>query len=329
VPDPVDVPGVELVPPTLAPSTPLPDVQAPRPAAARKAAPRPATKARTRKAPTPPAEPADAVVPAGAAAAPRRRRPATTVRFGIDIGGTGIKGAPVDLATGQLVGERVRIETPQPPTCEAVADTVAAVVAGFSWTGAVGCTFPGVVQHGVTRTAANLDPSWIDTDTDALFTARLGQEVHLLNDADAAGLAEVRYGAARDVPGTVILVTIGTGLGTAVFIDGTLLPNTELGHLEVDGHDAETRASERARIEGELSWKKFARRFDTYLAALERYLVPDLFVLGGGGAKKADKFLDRLERTTEIRLATLGNDAGIVGAAMSVGGSAPDGPRGR
>jgi polyphosphate glucokinase len=297
-------------------------VQAPRTTTARKAAPRP-TKARTRKAP---AVPADAVGPAAGAGAPRRatatrrRRPATTVRFGIDIGGTGIKGAPVDLATGQLVGERARIETPQPPTCEAVADTVAAIVAGFSWTGAVGCTFPGVVQHGVTRTAANLDPSWIDTDTDALFTERLGQEVHLLNDADAAGLAEVRYGAARDVDGTVILVTIGTGLGTAVFIDGTLLPNTELGHLEVDGHNAETRASERARIEGDLSWKKFARRFDAYLAALERYLVPDLFILGGGGAKKADKFLDRLERTTEIRLATLGNDAGIVGAAMSVGG---------
>lgn len=248
-----------------------------------------------------------------------RSRSRSTKRFGIDIGGTGIKGAPVDLRTGELVGERVRILTPQPAVPGAVADVVKQVVDAFGWHGPVGCTFPGVVKEGVVTTAANVDKKWIDLDADALFTEALGMDVHLLNDADAAGLAEVRYGAAKDRGGVVLLVTLGTGLGTALFVDGHLVPNSELGHIEMDGEDAETVASERARIESEQSWKKYAKHLDGYLGRLEAYLNPDLIVLGGGGSKKADKFLPLLKRTCDVVPAALLNDAGIVGAAMEAG----------
>jgi polyphosphate glucokinase len=241
--------------------------------------------------------------------------------MGVDIGGTGIKGAPVDVTTGKLLAERVRILTPQPSTPEAVADVVAEVVANFDVGGGrdpVGCTFPAVVKRGVTLTAANVDMGWIGCDADALFTARLGREVHLLNDADAAGIAEVRFGAGRGRDGVILVVTLGTGIGTALFVDGHLVPNTELGHIQLDGRDAEELASERARIEDDLSWKRYAKRLDAFLAAMEAFINPDLIILGGGGSKKADKFLPLLERTCEVVPAELRNAAGIVGAAMAV-----------
>jgi polyphosphate glucokinase len=248
-----------------------------------------------------------------------RSRSRSTKRFGIDIGGTGIKGAPVDLRTGELVGERVRILTPQPAVPDAVAAVVKEVVDAFGWNGPVGCAFPGVVKEGVVRTAANMDERWVDLDADALFTETLGMDVHMLNDADAAGLAEVRYGAAKDRTGVSILVTLGTGLGTALFVDGHLVPNSELGHIEIDGVDAEKLASERARIEQDQSWKKYAKHLDAYLGRIEAYLNPDVIVLGGGGSKKADKFLPLLKRQCEVVPAALLNDAGIVGAAMEAG----------
>jgi polyphosphate glucokinase len=247
---------------------------------------------------------------------PTTRRSET--RFGIDIGGTGIKGAPVHIGSGHLLEARERIKTPDPATPEAVGDVVAEIVSRFGWGGPVGCTFPGVVKRGVTLTAANLgNKLWAGVDADAVLTERLGRSVHLLNDADAAGIAEARFGAARDVPGVVVVVTIGTGLGTAVLTGGVLVPNTELGHLVLHGKDAEHIASERARIERDLSWKAWAANFDDYLALLEAYLNPDRIVLGGGGAKKAERFLPLLHRSCEIVVAELGNDAGIVGAALA------------
>ena len=245
--------------------------------------------------------------------------------IGVDIGGTGIKGAPVDIETGKLCEERVRILTPQPATPEAVADVTAEVVAAFPDVGgAVGCTFPAVVKRGITLSAANVDPSWIGLDADALFTERLGREVHMVNDADAAGLAEVQLGVARDRAGVVLLVTLGTGIGTALFIDGVLVPNTELGHIELRGMDAEDYASEKARIDADISWKKYAARLDEFLAAMEALVNPDLIVLGGGGSKKSDKFLPLLQRSCEVVPAQMGNDAGIVGAAL-IGVGAEDG----
>jgi polyphosphate glucokinase len=237
--------------------------------------------------------------------------------IGVDIGGTGIKGAPVDIETGELVAEKVRILTPQPATPEAVAEVVADVVSHFPDVGGpVGCAFPAVVKRGVTLSAANVDQSWIGLDADALFTERLGREVHMMNDADAAGLAEVELGVAKDRAGVVLLVTLGTGIGTALFVDGVLVPNTELGHIELNGMDAEDYASEKARIEADISWKKYAARLDEFLAAMEALVNPDLIVLGGGGSKKADKFLPLLDRTCEVVPAEMRNEAGIVGAAL-------------
>lgn len=239
--------------------------------------------------------------------------------LGIDVGGSGIKGAPVDLETGELAAERVRIETPEHSTPEAVADVIAQIIDGFDEVGEgapVGITIPGVVTHGVVRTAANIDKSWIDCDADALFEAKLGRPVHVVNDADAAGLAEVRYGAAKGVRGLVILTTLGTGIGIALIHDGVLIPNAELGHLELNGHDAETRAAASIKEKEELSYKEWADdRLQPYYAHLENMLWPDLFVVGGGVSKKADKFLPRLDIRTPIIPAALRNTAGIVGAA--------------
>lgn len=237
--------------------------------------------------------------------------------LGVDIGGTGIKGAPVDLDSGRLTADLVRIPTPKPAVPEAVADVVAEVVTSFPDVGgAVGCTFPAVVKHGVTMSAANVDESWIGLDADALFTERLGREVHLVNDADAAGLAEIHFGAGRGRRGVVLLVTLGTGLGTALFVDGRLVPNTELGHIHLDGVDAEKTASERARIEGGLTWEQYAERLDRFLGAMEAFVNPDVIILGGGGSDNAEHFVPLLDRTCEIVRAELGNDAGIVGGAM-------------
>ncbi|MEV7534109.1 polyphosphate--glucose phosphotransferase [Streptomyces hydrogenans] len=240
--------------------------------------------------------------------------------FGVDIGGSGIKGAPVDLKRGALTEERHKILTPQPATPQDVAGRVAEVVEHFGWTGPIGVTFPGVVTGSTVRTAANVDASWIGTDAGALIGEAVGGlPVTVLNDADAAGVAEMTFGAGRGRTGTVILLTLGTGIGSAVFTDGRLVPNTELGHLELKGHDAEKRASSKAREDEELTWEHWAtKRLRKYLAHVEMLFSPELFILGGGVSRKADKFLPYLDGIrAEIVPAELRNDAGIVGAAMA------------
>ncbi|GAB2799427.1 ROK family protein [Streptomyces chlorus] len=239
--------------------------------------------------------------------------------FGVDIGGSGIKGAPVDLDKGDLAQERYKVLTPHPSTPDAVADGVKEVVDHFGWTGPVGVTFPGVVTDGTTiRSAANVDKSWVDTDARALLGDRLGGlPVTVVNDADAAGVAEVHFGAGRGRRGTVILLTLGTGIGSAVFVDGVLVPNTELGHLELHGHEAEKRASSKAREDHELTWEHWARRVQKYLAHVEMLFSPELFVIGGGVSRKSERFLPHIQGIkAEVVPAQLQNNAGIVGAAM-------------
>ena len=241
----------------------------------------------------------------------------STQGFGIDIGGTGIKGGIVDLESGVLVGERLRIPTPQPATPEAVAGVVKQILDEFGWDGPVGCALPAVVQQGVARSAANIDPSWIGTDAAALFTSVSGRPTTLLNDADAAGLAEVTFGAGRGVSGAILVATLGTGIGTALFIDGVLYPNAELGHVFIDGVDAETRAANSAREREELSWGKWAERLTTYFGHIENLIWPDLIIVGGGVSKKAPKWLPKVQTRAPIVPAQLANDAGIVGAARA------------
>ncbi|MFD7693040.1 polyphosphate--glucose phosphotransferase [Streptomyces sp. NPDC059805] len=239
--------------------------------------------------------------------------------FGLDIGGSGIKGAPVDLDKGDLAQERHKVLTPHPATPDGVADGVLQVVEHFGWTGPVGLTFPGVVTDGSTiRTAANVDKGWIDTDARALFGERLGGlPVTVVNDADAAGVAEMHFGAGRGRKGTVFLLTFGTGIGSALFLDGRLVPNTELGHLELNGHDAEKRASSKAKEDEDLTWEHWAHRVQKYLAHVEMLFSPELFIIGGGVSRKAHKFLPHINGIrAEIVPAQLQNNAGIVGAAM-------------
>jgi len=238
--------------------------------------------------------------------------------LGIDIGGTGVKGAPVDLATGELVADRLKIKTPKPATPDAVADVVEEIAGRFADSlgdSPIGIAIPAVCQRGVARSAANIDPAWVDTDVDALFTERLGRPVHVVNDADAAGVAEGRYGVARDVQGLVILTTLGTGIGSAFLLDGKLMPNSELGHLEIDGHDAEHRAAQSAKERENLSYRQWAERLQRYYSHVESLFWPDLFVVGGGISKSSDKFLPLLDLRTPIVPAKLRNSAGIVGAA--------------
>jgi len=237
--------------------------------------------------------------------------------FGVGIGGRGIKGCLVDLEKGQLVGERLRIETPQPSEPDAVYDVVARIVEHFGWTQRVGVTFPGVMKDGVAYTAANVDKRWIGTDVDAGLTARIPGTVETLNDADAAGIAEMRYGAGRDQDGVVLMLTFGTGIGSALFVDGHLVPNTEFGHIQVDGEDGERRASAAARDRHDLSWPDWAKRVDRYLDVLEAGLWPDLIIVGGGVSKKAQKWGPRLATRTPVVPAQLLSDAGIVGAALA------------
>jgi polyphosphate glucokinase len=240
--------------------------------------------------------------------------------FGIDIGGSGIKGAPVDTAQGTLLTERIKIETPQPAVPDTVAKTVGQLVADFGWTGPTGITFPGVVVDGVTQTAANLDDSWIGLDARALFNRTTGLSTALINDADAAGLAEMQFGAGAAHQGTVLMLTFGTGIGSALFRAGVLVPNTEFGHIEIRGREAEHRASERAKEQHELSWEKWAERVDEYLQHMEQLTSPDLIIIGGGISRKSDKFLHLLKglRATVVP-AALHNDAGIVGAGLAAG----------
>jgi len=235
--------------------------------------------------------------------------------FGVDIGGSGIKGAPVDLHKGDLADERYRLPTPEPSTPAAVADVVRQVLDHFAWTGPFGCTFPAVVQHGMVRTAANVDASWIGTDAHKLLATATGRQPLVVNDADAAGVAEVRFGAAKDLDGVVLVSTLGTGIGSALIVDGKLVPNTELGHLEVDGHDAESRAADSAREREGLSWKAWAARLSRYFQQVENLFWPDLIVVGGGVSKQADKWLPLVETRTTLVPAALRNSAGIVGAA--------------
>lgn len=237
--------------------------------------------------------------------------------FGIDIGGSGIKGAPVDLVIGELSADRLRIPTPQPATPEAVAATVAELVDSFDLSRdlPVGVTFPAVIQHGVARSAANVDDSWIGTDVTKVIAEASGRTVLAVNDADAAGYAETQYGAARGHDGVVLVATLGTGIGSCLVVDGTLVPNTELGHLEIDGHDAESRAADSAREREDLSWEDWAERLQRYFRVVEDLLWPDLIVVGGGVSKKHKNFLPLLDLRTPIVPATLRNAAGIVGAA--------------
>lgn len=242
--------------------------------------------------------------------------------FGVDIGGSGIKGAPVDLGRGDLAQERHKVLTPHPSTPDAVADGVAEVVGHFGWSGPVGITFPGVVTDGVTRTAANVDKGWIDVDAAKLLGDRVGGlPVTVLNDADAAGVAEMTFGAGAGRKGVVMLLTFGTGIGSALFVDGRLVPNTELGHLELHGHEAEKHASTKAKDDEDLGWHHWSRRVQKYLAHLEMLFSPELFIIGGGVSRKSDKFIPLIEGIrAEIVPAELKNNAGIVGAAMAAKG---------
>jgi len=235
--------------------------------------------------------------------------------LGIDIGGSGVKGAPVDTACGELLAERYRVPTPQPSDVTSVVEAVAEVAAQFGDVDRIGLTFPGVVVDGVTRTAANVDKSWLDAPAAQLFRERLGKPVTVLNDADAAGVAEVAFGAGRDQRGLIMMLTFGTGIGSALFLDGVLIPNTELGHLELDGKDAEVRASDRAREVDEMSWEKWAGRVQDYLRHVEMLFSPRLFIIGGGVSKKSDRFLPLIDIRTPMVPATLLNNAGIIGAA--------------
>ncbi len=237
--------------------------------------------------------------------------------FGIDVGGSGIKAARVDLSKGTLSTERVRLRTPRPATPEAVARQVARLVNDAGWNGPVGIAMPGIVRRGVVHAIANLDPAWIGLDARALFEHAIGQRVVVLNDADAAGLAEARFGAARDQSGVVIVLVIGTGIGSALLVDGRLVPATEFGHLELRGRIAEARVSDRARRAKGLSWKAYSARLDAFLGHLAFVLAPDRVVLGGGISRKAEKFLPRLSVGVPVVAAALRNDAGIVGAALA------------
>ena len=237
--------------------------------------------------------------------------------FGIDFGGTGIKGAPVDLEVGDFAHERVRIVSPRPATPQAVAQVFQEIVGGFAAsTRPVGVTVPGIVQRGVVRSAANIDKSWMGEDADAIFTEALGREVHVVNDADAAGLAEAEYGAAQGRRGLVMVITLGTGIGSAMIYDGQLVPNSEMGHLELDGAVAEVTTATSAREREGLTWEAWSERLTTYFRHLERLFTPDLFVIGGGVSKSWDRFGHLIEVETEMVPATLQNRAGIVGAAL-------------
>ncbi len=238
--------------------------------------------------------------------------------LGIDIGGSGVKGALVDLKKGELISERVRYDTPENSHPDAVAALVAKIVEDLDWHGPVGCTFPGIIYHGVIKTSANLDKSWQDVDGKHLMERVTGRSVRLLNDADAAGVAEMQFGAGRNQKGVTIMLTFGTGIGSAIFVDDKLLPNTEFGHILIRGKDAEHRASAKIKKDEGLSWSAWAERVNEYLGVMEFFFSPDLFIVGGGISKKAEKFMPLLKTRARIVTAQLMNEAGIIGAAMYV-----------
>jgi len=240
--------------------------------------------------------------------------------LGIDVGGSGIKGAPVNTETGELLTERIRIKTPPNAEPQPVADIVAEIARSFNWQGPIGIGFPAPIKSGVAMMAANVSDKWVGTNADDLFTKTTGCDCTMINDADAAGLAEMKFGAGRGQPGTVIMFTLGTGIGTAIFHRGNLLPNTEFGHLDMLGRDAEHRVSDAVRQREELTWKKFAKRLNRYLVQMEKLFWPDLFIVGGGISKQSDKYLPLLEIRTPIIPAQLLNQAGIVGAALAARG---------
>ena len=237
--------------------------------------------------------------------------------LGIDIGGTGVKGAVVDTATGNLVRDRFRLLTPQPATPKALCRTVSEVASHFDWSGPVGCGFPGIIRQGVVHSAAHVSRKWMGKNVKENFDKATGCSFRVLNDADVAGLAEARFGAGKDQGGVVLLLTLGTGIGSALFIDGTLVPNTEFGHVELKGRDAEYWAADSVREKRKLGWKKWARQVNCYLQAMEFYLSPDLIIIGGGVSRKHEKFIPKLELDTRVVPARLRNEAGIVGAAVA------------
>ena len=241
--------------------------------------------------------------------------------LGIDIGGTGIKAAPVDINKGVLLQERFRIETPQPPTPRAMLEVIGQLIDHWNWKGKIGCGFPGVLKRGGVHTAENLSKQWVGINLADQIKKISSCEAVVINDADSAGLAEMKFGAGKEYNkhggGVVIMVTLGTGIGTALFVDGHLVHNTELGHIEIDGKDAERRAAASVRERKSLSWKKWGGRVNTYLQTLEKLLSPDLFIIGGGVSKKPDKFFKYIEVKAKIVSAEMHNDAGIVGAALA------------
>lgn len=237
--------------------------------------------------------------------------------LGIDIGGTGIKGAPVNVTTGELLAKRYRLPTPEAAKPKAIANVVAEIARHFDWHGAIGCTVPSVVVQGVVCTAANIHKDWIGLDAAGLLRAKTNCPVKLINDADAAGLAEMAFGAGKGRNGTVIMVTLGTGIGVALFTHGVLLPNCEMGHIEIEGKDAEMFATDRARREHGWSWKKWGRQVNRYLQRLEALLNPDLIIIGGGVSARHDKFFPELHTQAEVVPARFLNQAGIVGAALA------------
>jgi polyphosphate glucokinase len=243
--------------------------------------------------------------------------------LGLDIGGSGIKGAIIDASSGEMVTPRKRIPTPEGAEPAAMAEAVEQIVRHFAWSGPIGCGFPAVIKDGVVHTAANIAPSWVGTDAAQLFSAAAGSPVLMLNDADAAGIAEMHLGAGRGKGGLVLMITIGTGLGTALFMDGRLVPNTELGHIEIRGKEAEARASDGVRARKSLSWGAWAIRFDEYLCRLSALLWPDLIILGGGGSRSFEKFGAKLTVGVETVPARLRNEAGMVGAAMAAAEAFP------
>lgn len=237
--------------------------------------------------------------------------------FGVDIGGSGMKAAPVDLATGQVAARRHRIDTPHPATPAALARVVQRLVAHHDWSGPVGVCMPSVVNHGIVRSAANIDRSWLGVDADALFTEAVGAPVAVMNDADAAGVAEMTWGVGRGRQGVVICLTFGTGIGSGLFVDGALVPNTELGHLELDGRNAEKRAAASARTRDDLTWATWAERVDRYLRHVVMLFSPELIILGGGVSKQPEKWVDPLDPGCEVAVAEMANNAGIAGAALT------------